>query len=148
MNTYINIRAEIVSAMKAKNPDRLMALRGIDTLIKNIAITKGRKEPLEEDVIAGLSQAVKRGSDSAEQFKNAGREELAAVEIYQVSVAKEFLPTEPSKEELKAEVLAVIAELGEVTKKDFGKILGKLSGKASNKTISEVVKEVFAERGI
>lgn len=154
--TYKKIKSEIVIAMKAKDSERLLTVRSLDSAIKNISINSGHREgPTEEDVVVGLNQAVKRGLDSAEQFKAAGRTELADAEIYQVHIAREFLPAQLSSEDLKKLVLDVVdlheSECG-LVQKDFGSIMkkcvAKANGAADNKSISEAIKSLFKERGL
>jgi uncharacterized protein YqeY len=125
-------------------------------VIKNIAINAGHREgPTEEDVLTGLNQAVKRGLDSAEQFKAAGRIELAESELYQVEIARQFLPAQLSSEDLKKLVFEVVdlheSECG-LVQKDFGpvmkKCVAKANGAADNKSISEAIKTLFKERGL
>lgn len=143
--------------MKSKNSSRLLALRSLDSTIKNIAITNNNREtPTDAETIQGISQSIKRGTDSAEQFKNAGRADLFTVEMFQVNVFKEFLPEQMSKEELKSEIQCqmqdYIAINGTVTQKDFGKFMKmfgeKFRGLTDNKNISETIKEIFSEKGV
>lgn len=146
--TYTRIKSEIIAAMKAKSSDRLLALRSIDSMIKNIAINaKHREGPTEEDTLQGLSQFVKRGSDSAEQFNAAGRTDLMQIELHQIGVAKEFLPEQMDMQELLVAVASDIQDYqtlnGSVTKKDFGKLMRALGekyrGKTDNKALSTAI---------
>lgn len=154
--TYTKIKSEIISAMKAKDSDRLLTLRSLDSAIKNVAIAAGHREgPTDADVLAALNQAVKRGTDSAEQFKNAGRADLASIEAAQVAIAKEFLPAQLDPAKMKAQVLEIVdlheSECG-LVQKDFGQIMkkcaAKFNGAADNRSISDVIKAIFAERGV
>ena len=150
--TYSKIKSEIIVAMKSKDSNRLLALRSLDSTIKNISINLGHREgPTEDDVLSGLSQAIKRGLDSAEQFKNAGREDLFQTESFQVSVAQSFLPKQLTKEELKT-IISEELSGKELTQKDFGKLMKSfgesLKGKTDNKSISETIKTYFSENGI
>lgn len=150
--TYSKIKSEIIVAMKSKDSDRLLALRSLDSTIKNISINLGHRDgPTEEDVLSGLAQMIKRGLDSAEQFKNAGREDLFQTESFQVSVAQSFLPKQLTKEELK-EIIWNELNGKELTQKDFGKLMKSfgesLKGKTDNKSISEMIKNYFSENGV
>lgn len=151
-DTYKNLKSAIVASMKAKETDRLLALRSLDSAIKNIAIGAGnRGGPTEQDTIIGLSQAVKRGTDSIEQFRTAAREDLVDKEQFQVDIAKSFLPKQLSKEELSVAIGQFLsdyqAENGAVTSKDFGKLMkaagGKFRGLTDNKSISDVLKAML-----
>jgi len=150
--TYKRLKAEIVVAMKAKDANRLLVLRSLDSSIKNFAITAGHREgPTEDDVISGLSQAVKRGTDSAEQFRTGGREDLVQAELFQVEIAKSFLPEQMSREELedalRVDVQDYNAINGIATIKEVGKIMKivvpKYKGKAESKDIHEILKGIL-----
>lgn len=147
--TYNKIKAEIVIAMKAKDANRLLVLRSLDSAIKNHAINAGHRDgPTDEDVIAGLSQAVKRGTDSAEQFRTGNRMDLVESELFQVDIARSFLPTQMSREELQDHLTEDLMEYstsnGLATMKDFGQIMKivipKYKGVAESKDIQEILK--------
>ena len=148
-DTYNKIKAEIVIAMKAKDANRLLVLRSLDSAIKNHAISAGHRDgPTDEDVIAGLSQAVKRGTDSAEQFRAGNRMDLVESELFQVEIARSFLPEQMSREELQDHLTEDLMEYsttnGLATQKDFGKIMKivipKYKGVAESKDIQESLK--------
>lgn len=150
--THTKIKSEIIVAMKAKDSNKLLALRSLDSTIKNIAIANGHREgPTEDDAIQGLSQAVKRGTDSADQFRAAGREDLLETELFQVQVARSFLPQQMEYDDLKNSLLCDIQDYlainGSATQKDFGKIMNivipKYKGKAESKDIQLILKEVL-----
>ena len=148
-DTYNKIKAEIVIAMKAKDANRLLVLRSLDSAIKNHAISAGHRDgPTDEDVIAGLSQAVKRGTDSADQFRTGNRMDLVESELFQVDIARSFLPTQMSREELQDHLTEDLMEYstsnGLATMKDFGKIMKivipKYKGLAESRNIQELLK--------
>ena len=150
--TYKKLKSEIIVAMKAKETEKLLVLRNLDSSIKNFAISAGHREgPNEDDVISGLSQAVKRGTDSAEQFRTGGREDLVQAELFQVEIARSFLPEQLSRVELKVrlteDVMDYSAFNGVATIKDFGKIMKlavpKYKGLAESKDIQELLKEIL-----
>ena len=154
-DTYKRIKSEIISGMKEKNSEKVLALRTLDSNIKNIAITNLHKDgPTEEDVLQGLSQIIKRGTDSAEQFQKGNREDLVKIELFQVNLAKSFLPKQMTREELKEKISANISLNfpGTLSQKDFGKLMKSFGemfrGLTDNKTISEVIKEIFTELGV
>ena len=83
---YAKVKADIVTAMKAKEADKLTALRSLDAAIKNRAIEEGNKIPLDSHVIGTVAMLVKRGTDSIEQFTKGAREDLVAAERFQVEL--------------------------------------------------------------
>lgn len=148
-DSYQKIKTAIIEAMKAKDSDRLLVLRTLDSSIKNHAIANGHRDgPTDEDVVSGLSQAVKRGTDSAEQFRTGNRMDLVESELFQVEIARSFLPRQMSKEELEQDIPCDVMDYqafnGLVTQKDFGKIMkvliAKYKGRAESKDIQEILK--------
>lgn len=150
MTTYEKIKEEIKVAMRSKDSNKLLALRSLDSQIKNISINNLHKDgPTEDDVVSALSQLIKRGTDSSEQFKKAGREDLFQTESFQVDLFKTFLPEQLSKEELKKSVgedlVEIVSESETLTNKDFGRLMKifvpKYKGKCDGKELQEVLKE-------
>ena len=153
MSTYQKIKSEIILSMKEKNSEKLLALRTLDSTIKNISINNNnRSEPTEEETIQGISQIVKRGTDSAEQFKKANREDLVSNELFQVNIAKTFLPKQLSKGELLEKIREEMKKIEFLSQKDFGKLMKTFGetfrGLTDNKSISECIKEIFQELGV
>src|ERR1700741_5380701 len=102
---------DLTAAMKAKDALRTSALRMAKSALKNKEIDK--KAPLDEAeagrVIQGL---VKQREDSAQQFRSAGRAELAEKEEAEITVLKAYLPAEASDAEIAAAVEKAFAETG------------------------------------
>jgi len=143
VSVFLKLQEDIKDAMKARDQDKLLALRTLSSDIKKIAIDAGRREPSDEDVLAAVSRAIKQREDSAEQFRNAGRLELADVETAQVGWIKAYQPEQLSETEVRAIVSEVIASLGATSKKEMGKVMGALmprvKGKADGKLVQSVV---------
>lgn len=150
LETYSKIKSEIVNAMKSKESEKLLALRSLDSTIKNIAINSGHREgPTEADAMSGLAQMVKRGTDSSEQFKTANRMDLFEVEQFQVNLFKTFLPKQLEKSEVKEKIIQELGEtISSLSQKDFGKLMKQFGesfkGMTDNKTISESLKEILS----
>ena len=144
---YTKIRADIVSAMKAKQPEVLSALRNLDSTIKNKVIEVGEKLPTDDIVLGSVSNLIKRGKDSAEQFINGAREDLAKSELFQVDVFKKYLPPQMSLDEIKTLVQTTIDEVGAKTASDFGKVMKvivpKIKGLADGKVVQQVIKDIL-----
>jgi uncharacterized protein len=92
---------------------------------------------------------VKQRKDSLEIYEQQNRADLAQKEREEIEVIEKFLPKQLSAEELKAEVSAIINEVGASSPADMGKVMGaatkKLAGKADGKTISALVKELLSK---
>ena len=138
------ITADIVTAMKAKDPTRLTALRMLKTALTNKSIEKGRALDGAEDLQV-VSMLVKQRRDSIEQFTKGGRPDLAAKEEAEIVVLTAYLPASASDDEIAAAVAAAVAETGATSAKDMGKVMkavmAALAGKTvDGKKVSEAVK--------
>ena len=113
------------AAVRAKDRERVKALRLVNAALKQAEID-GRK-PLENaDVLAVLTKMRKQRLDSLDQFTRAERDDLAAIERYELAVIDEFMPQMLSDEELGEAVRDAIAATGASSMKDMGKVMGKL----------------------
>lgn len=147
MSLYEKLKADIVTAMKEKQPEILTALRTLDASAKNVAIQVGKKIPNDEEVLTAVTKAVKQGVDSADQFTKGLREDLAKTELFQVNLFKKYLPTQLTVEQLTTEIKQAIVDVGAKTQADFGKVMKvivpKLKGLADGKEIQRILKELL-----
>ena len=134
-------------AMKAKDSERLSAIRLILSAIKNREI-EARAELDDQGVIAILGTLVKQRKESAQVYRDNQRLDLAEKEEAELAVLQEFLPEQLSEEELKTLIDGVIAELGASSMRDMGpvmKLVGeRAQGRADGKLASELVKARLA----
>jgi uncharacterized protein len=137
------LQHEIKQAMLARDAARLNALRALKSAIGYVQIEKKTDALSEPDFIAVVQREVKKRRDSAQQFTDAGRAELAANENFEITVLETFLPQQLSAEELEGLVRATIQELGATDKKQMGAVMKavqvKTAGRAEGKTISGIV---------
>ena len=141
------IKAEMKAAMKARDKERLSTIRLIQAEFKRIEVDE-RIEVDDARALAVLDKMVKQRRDSAQQYTDAGREELAAQENAEIAVLQEFLPAQLSEEELIAMVDAAIAASGASGMQAMGPVMGQLKpqlqGKADMGAVSKLVKERLA----
>ena len=138
------IKAEMKAAMRARDKERLSAIRLIMAEFKRIEVDE-RIEVDNARALAVIDKMVKQRRDSAQQYTDAGREELAAVENAEIIVLLEFLPSQLSEEELIAMVDAAIAASGATGMQAMGPVMGQLkpqlAGRADVGAVSKLVKE-------
>lgn len=143
MSLFPKLSEDIKDAMRAKESEKLLALRTLSADVKKIAIDAGRREPSDEDVLTAATKAVKQREDAAEQFRNAGREELERVEVAQAAWIRAYLPAQMDLSEIEAVVRETVAEVGATSKKDMGKVMAalmpKVKGKADGKLVNQAV---------
>lgn len=138
----------IKSAMKAKDKVRLETLRNIKKVILEAKTRPGAGDQIDDaECIKIIQKLAKQGKESAEIYKEQGRDDLYGQESAQVAVLEEFLPKQLSDEELTAALREIIASTGASTPQDMGKVMGaatkKLAGLADGKAISAKVKELL-----
>lgn len=137
------IKAATKAAMKAREKERLATLRLIQAEFKRIEVDE-RIEIDDERALAILDKMVKQRRDSAKQYTDAGREELAAVENAEIDVIQEFLPSQLSEDELAAMVDEAIASVDAEGMAAMGQVMGqlkpKLAGRADVGAVSQMVK--------
>lgn len=142
------INEGITAAMKAREKEKLEALRSIKKVIIEAKSSKGAGSELDDDeVLKIISKLAKQGSESATIYKQQGRDDLYDQEIFQVAVFESFLPSKLSDEELTEKIKAIILESGATSVKEMGKVMAlaskKLAGLADGKDISAKVKDLL-----
>lgn len=150
MSLEQKVMAEMKEAMKAKDEAALRSLRAIKAAIILAKTAEGAGGELKEDDETKLLQKlVKQRRDSLDIYKQQNREDLAQKEQEEIAVIEKFLPAQLSEAELKAELTAIISEVGASSPADMGKVMGaatkKLAGRADGKAISAAVKELLAK---
>jgi uncharacterized protein YqeY len=105
------------------------------------------RELTQDDEIKMLSTAVKKRKDSIEQFRNAGREELAVKEEKELEILLNYLPKQLSESDVETEVKKIASEIGAKSKEDFPKlmplVMKELKGKADGKLVKSIVERLL-----
>lgn len=138
----------IKNAMKAKDKVRLETLRNIKKVILEAKTKPGAADQIDDaECIKIIQKLAKQGKESAQIYKEQGREDLSEQEAAQVAVLEEFLPKQLSDVELTAALKEIITSVGASSPQDMGKVMGaatkKLAGLADGKAISAKVKELL-----
>jgi uncharacterized protein YqeY len=152
MSTYQQILSDLKEAMKSRDSDRATVIRSIKANLQEKEISlrsgAGAVELKEEEVIQVLMKAAKQRRDSLDQFEKASREDLAAVERYELEIIESYLPKMMSEMEIQSLVQETAARVGASTPADMGKLMGALmpqvKGKADGSLVNKVVKEHLA----
>ncbi|MDT8323275.1 MAG: GatB/YqeY domain-containing protein [Bacteroidota bacterium] len=144
MSLTERIAQDMKAAMKAGDKLRLETLRSLRAGILEFEKTKAGNVPGEEDEIRILTAAAKRRREAIEQYRAAGRTDLADNEEKELAVISAYLPAQLSGDELEALVDAAIAESGATEMKDFGRVMGplmkKLQGRADGGVVQAMVR--------
>ena len=143
------IQADMVAAMKAKDAVKLASLRAVKAAVLLAKTAEGGSgEVTDQDIVEIIQKLVKQRKESAQQYTDAGRPELAENELAEAAVMEVYLPKQLSEEEVKAELTKIIAEVGASKPSDMGKVMGvatkRLAGLAEGRLISTLVKQLLA----
>lgn len=141
------IRTRLVEDMKTsmrnKDKNRLSTIRMALAAFKQKEVDE-RVEVTEDDVISILTKMIKQRKDSAEQFKRAGREELAQKELDEIDILQVYLPKPLSEDEVIEIIQRAILEVGASSVKDMGKIMSaikaELNGRADMGKVGSIIK--------
>jgi hypothetical protein len=149
MNLANQINEDIKAAMKAREKDKLEALRGIKKVLLEARAAKGASAELDDqEVLKVIQKLAKQGSDSAKIYKEQGRDDLYQQEMLQVEVFETYLPEKMSDESLTLAIQTIIESVGATGMKDMGKVMGiaskNLAGKADGKDIADKVKTLLS----
>lgn len=147
MNFIEQLNKDIKEAMRAKAHEKLTALRAVKSEIL-LFQTSGKGELTDDKVLDILQKMVKQRKQSAEIYKEQGREDLYNKEISEANFISAYLPKQLSKEEVEAKIKEIIANTGASSIKDMGKVMAvaskELKGKADNKFIADTVKKLLS----
>jgi uncharacterized protein len=143
------IDQEIKQAMLAKDQARLRGLRAIKAALLLAKTEKGTAEEITEEAeIKLLQKLVKQRKESADIYKQQGREDLSVVEEEEIAVISAFMPKQLDEAEVEQLIIKLIKDSGAVSVKDMGKVMGlankELAGKADGKLIAELIKKQLA----
>ena len=138
----------MVSAMKAKEAVRLASLRAIKAAIMLAKTAEGATGEVDNAAIVKIIQKlVKQRKESAQQYNDAGRPELAENELAEAAAMEVYLPKQLSEAEVEAQLKTIIAEVGASKPSDMGKVMGvatkRLAGLAEGRLISTLVKKLL-----
>jgi uncharacterized protein YqeY len=139
------VRADMTTAMKAGERERLTALRLVLSELQKAAKEGG------DDELAVLRRERKRRLEAASQFRDGGRPELAEHEEREAELITTYLPAELSDEELDAVVAAAVSETGASEPRDMGAVMkvvmARTGGRADGKRASALVRAALTTAG-
>jgi uncharacterized protein YqeY len=122
---YETFRADIITAVKARDSATALALRTADAAIQRASMDLAK--PIDDSlVIATLRKAVKNLADAKAEFARGGRADLVTANEVEIRLLEKYLPAGIDAAGLEVLVTAAIQETGAVSKKDMGKVIGAL----------------------
>ena len=144
MSLKARLTDDMKTAMKAGEKDRLAVIRLINAAIKQKEVDE-RIERTDALVLAVLEKMVKQRKDSITQFEAAAREDLAAIERYELGIIDAYLPAKLDEAAILVEIDKAITATGAASAADIGKLMGvlkpALAGQADMGLVSKLVKQ-------
>lgn len=143
MSLQEQISAALKDAMRARDEVKMATLRLVLTAIKTRE-KEARSLLEDQEVISVITSQIKQRRESIEQYRKAGREDLAETEEKELQILQGYMPEQVSEEEISNTLDEIIAEVGAVSMKDMGKVMkaamAELAGKADGQAINAMVK--------
>ncbi len=137
------LTADMKSAMKAKDKQRLTTIRLILSALKQVEVDE-RIEVDDERLIIILDKMAKQRRESISQYKQAGREDLAEIEQSELDIIKAYLPAALSQQEIAQLVEQAITATSASSMKEMGKVMAmlkpQLQGRADMSQVSQLIK--------
>ena len=141
------LKAEVVTAMKAKDKDRLGVLRMLQAAVKQVEVDE-RRELSDTDVVKILTSYARKVKDQLAGAESSGRPEAVAQAQAELAIVQEFLPAEMDDASLEKAVREAIAESGAAGPQDMGKVMKavmpRTAGRADGSRVSALVKKLLA----
>ncbi len=145
MDLKNKINEDMKTAMKSGEKLRLETIRSIRALILEFEKSGSGKELNSDEELKMLTTAAKKRKEAIEQYRNAGREDLASKEEAELKIIMDYLPKQLTEEEILEEVKKIGSEIGAKTKEDFPKLMPQamksLKGKADGKVVKSAVEK-------
>jgi len=146
MDMLQQITDDMKKAMKSGDKAALGVIRMLRAALKDKEIELGRALN-NEDVIAVAGKMIKQRKDAAQQYSDAGREDLAEKEVSEITCLTVYLPEQLSDDEVRAAVLNAIATSGAESMRDMGKVMAilrpQIDGRADMSVASAMVKDAL-----
>lgn len=145
MTTMTLLNTHMKEAMRAKQAERLGALRFLISNLKNKQIEL-RRELTQEEIVSALSTEVKKRREAAAAYREGGRLELAEKEEFELALIQEYLPKQLEEEEVIAMIVAAIEETGATTKRDMGRVMGRVISQTKGRFDGSKIKNLVLAR--
>lgn len=135
-------------AMKARDSLSLNTYRALKTALTNASIQKGSLTTAldESEELAVVRKQIKQRRDAAEQFANAGRDELKVKEEAERAILEQFLPAALSEDEIAAILEEVIAQTGAASKKEMGAVMKMMQEKTQGRVDGKMLARLVGSR--
>lgn len=147
MSLSQTISEDLKRALKARDEYRLSCLRMLKAALKNRQVETGH-ELKDEEIHNVISSLIRKGQESASEFRKGNREDLARKEEMEMGILYGYLPKQFTPSEIEATLREIISELSAGGTKDLGKVMKaameRMSGKAQGKEVNEIARRLLS----
>jgi uncharacterized protein len=148
MVLYDRIVDDLTKAIKGRDKERLLVLRGLKAEIKNKQVELRLKDLTDEQIFGVLRSEVKKRKEAIEKFIEGSRRDLAEKEEAELTILSGYVPPQLSEDEIKEVLTQVIQEVSASGPKDLGKVMktamGKFSGMADGSEVNRLARELLS----
>jgi len=145
MSILQNIESDLKNALRSKDQSVVSTLRMLKSDI-SYEKAKGTEDLADEQVLEIVNRAAKKRKEAIEEYSRLNRDDLADREKAELEIIQRYLPEQMGQQEIESAIDDVISSMGEVTKKDFGKIMGRLMSDLKGKADGAQVKSILQKK--
>lgn len=145
MNLLERIEAGMKESMKSGDKDRSNTLRMLKSDMMYEKAKTGQ-DITDEQMQEAVMRAAKKRKESIKEYEAAGRTDLADIEAAELKIIEEFMPAQMSREEIEKAVDKILSIAGEISSKDFGKLMGTASKELKGKADGAVIREILQKK--
>lgn len=142
MSILQKIESDMKDALKSGDRERSGTLKMLKSDMMYEKAKTGQ-EITDEQAMDVIKRAAKRRKESIREFEAAGRNDLVAVEAGELKIIEEYLPEQLGAEEIGKVLDRILSEAGEVTQKDFGRLMGMASKELKGKADGALIKDIL-----
>ncbi|KKP30072.1 MAG: GatB/Yqey domain protein [Parcubacteria group bacterium GW2011_GWA2_31_28] len=139
---------DLKQAMKAREAQKVIVLRTLNSAIKDKEIELSKRENglNDDEIILVIKKQAKKRKDAIFEYQKAGREELSQKEEQELKVLQKYLPEEMTEEQIKKEVDKTIEELNAKGRDNFGRVMQAVMSKLKNRADGALVNKIIKEK--
>ena len=142
------IEKDLKAALLAGDKQRVSVLRGLKSVLLNVKVAEGKRDSglADDAVLAIFAKEAKKRQESADLYKQGGRQEKADDEVAEKAIIEEYLPEQLGDEEISKLVDAAIQATGATGAKDMGKVIGQVRQQAGASADGGLIAKIAKER--
>jgi uncharacterized protein YqeY len=140
-----DVQQAMYGAMKARQTDEAAALRLVLSALRSAAI-EARHDLDDDEAVAVLQREARKRREAEQAYRDAGRQERADREAFELVVISRFLPAGLDPAELAAMVDEAVAATGATGPKELGKVMGRLMPAVKGRADGSEVRRLVLER--